>query len=132
MEKEIANISETFANKEVQEERAPKTTHLSDGRARKYKFEFPVKLDIIGSIIKAYRKMRNLSQENLGALVGVKKSQISKIEKGDKNLTIGTIIKLLKALRARITFKIELENKKELKLIEQVVSHKGAHEEEIK
>jgi transcriptional regulator with XRE-family HTH domain len=57
----------------------------------------------------------------LGEQVGVKKSQISKIEKGDKNLTIGTIIRLLKALRAKITFRIELDNKKEVALLEQVV-----------
>jgi HTH-type transcriptional regulator / antitoxin HipB len=125
MENEITKATETEENMSLNE---PDFAH----RRRKYQFEFPVKLDIIGRIIKAYRKIRNLSQENLGALVGVKKSQISKIEKGDKNLTIGTIIKLLKALRARITFKIELENKKELKLVEQVVANKDDHKEERK
>jgi HTH-type transcriptional regulator / antitoxin HipB len=92
-------------------------------RKRSFKLEFPFKQDIIGGIIKAYRKIRSLSQDELGEKVGVKKSQISKIEKGDKNLTIGTITKLFRALRARITFKIELDNKKEVALLEQVVEN---------
>jgi HTH-type transcriptional regulator / antitoxin HipB len=100
-------------------------------RRRSFKLEFPFKQDIIGSIIKAYRKIRSLSQDELGEKVGVKKSQISKIEKGDKNLTIGTITKLLKALRAKITFKIELENKKEVALLEQVVQNNNNNQEHI-
>ena len=81
----------------------------------------PLEMSIVGRMLKAFRKIRNLSQEKLGELVGVRKSQISKIEKGDRNLTLGTVIKLLKAIRARVTIKVELENRKELALMKQAI-----------
>ena len=36
-------------------------------------YEFDLKLDILGELIKQTRKERNLTQEQLGELVGVKK-----------------------------------------------------------
>ncbi len=59
-------------------------------------------------MIKNVRKERNLTQEELGQLVGVQKAQISKLEKGSKNVTIATILKVFDALKAQIKFKVEL------------------------
>jgi transcriptional regulator with XRE-family HTH domain len=52
---------------------------------------------------------RKLTQEELGKLVGVQKSQISKLENNIKNARFETVLKVFKALNTRITFKLELE-----------------------
>lgn len=53
----------------------------------------------IGEAIKATRIKQHLTQDQLGALVGVQKAQISKIESG-KSITYATIVKVFKALGA--------------------------------
>ena len=75
-------------------------------------YEFELKLDILGELIKKARKERNLTQEQLGELVGVKKSEISKLEKSARNMTINNVIKIFKALQTNVKFSIELENNK--------------------
>ena len=52
----------------------------------------------IGEVIKAERLKQNLTQEELGAKVGVKKSQISKLESGKCIITLPTMSKVFKAL----------------------------------
>ena len=52
----------------------------------------------IGEAIKAERLKQNLTQEELGAKVGVKKSQISKLESGKCVITLPTMSKIFKAL----------------------------------
>lgn len=78
------------------------------GAPKRDQYEFDLQLDLIGEMIKNIRKERNLTQEELGQLVGVQKSQISKLEKGSKNVTIATILKIFDALKAQIKFKVEL------------------------
>jgi len=73
-------------------------------------FENELKLDLIGQTIKQIRKERNLTQEQLGILVGVKKAQISKIENSLTDARFDTIIKVFKALNAKINFNVELSN----------------------
>ncbi|MDH5381376.1 MAG: helix-turn-helix domain-containing protein [Cyclobacteriaceae bacterium] len=80
------------------------------GTVRRDQFEFELKLDLIGEMIKTARKERHLTQEELGALVGVRKSQISKLENNAKNVTIETIMKVFNALKAKVHFKVELLN----------------------
>ena len=60
-------------------------------------FEDEINTFIIGEAIKEARKKKQLTQEQLGNLVGVKKEQISKIESG-KNLTLNTISRVLHAM----------------------------------
>lgn len=74
-------------------------------------YEFELKLDVLGELIKQTRKERNLTQEQLGKLIGVNKSEISKLERNARNMTIGTVLKIFNALKAKINFNIELENK---------------------
>lgn len=69
-------------------------------------------LDIIGEAIKQARKERHLTQEELGRLVGVKKAQISKIENSLTDARFETIMKVFKALNAKIHFNIELLDQK--------------------
>lgn len=61
--------------------------------------EYDAKMNefLIGEAIRQARQSRNLTQEQLGELVGVKKAQICKIENGS-NVTIYTIAKLFKAM----------------------------------
>jgi HTH-type transcriptional regulator/antitoxin HipB len=72
-------------------------------------FEYELSIDLIGEAIKRARKERNLTQEELGKLVGVQKAQISKIENSIKNARLDTIIKIFKALGATIKFNVELD-----------------------
>lgn len=52
----------------------------------------------IGEAIKAERFKQHLTQEELGAKIGVKKSQISKLESGKCIITLPTMSKVFKAL----------------------------------
>lgn len=52
---------------------------------------------LIGEAIKNARQQKNLTQEELGEMVGVRRAQISRIESG-RNLTIGTISRIFKAM----------------------------------
>jgi len=81
------------------------------GTPKRDEYEFDLQIDLIGEMIKSVRKERNLTQEELGQLVGVQKSLISKLEKGSKNVTIATILKIFDALKAQIKFKVELMEK---------------------
>ena len=73
-------------------------------------FENELRLDLLGEAIKQARKDRNLTQEKLGHLVGVKKSQISKLENSLTDARFETIIKVFKALNAKVSFDVELLN----------------------
>ena len=71
------------------------------------KYEEDLELFLIGEAIKRTRLEKNLTQEDLGKLVGVQKAQISRIENG-KNLTFSTVIKLFKAMG--VSAKLEIGN----------------------
>jgi predicted XRE-type DNA-binding protein len=50
------------------------------GTERRDTFENELRIDLLGQAIKQARQERNLTQAQLGELVGVQKAQISKIE----------------------------------------------------
>jgi DNA-binding XRE family transcriptional regulator len=80
------------------------------GTTKRDAFENELRLDLLGEAIKQARKDRNLTQEQLGLLVGVKKAQISKLENSLTDARFETIIKVLKALNAKVNFNVELLN----------------------
>lgn len=82
------------------------------GTPKREAFEYELRLDLLGRAIKEARKERNLTQEQLGKLVGVKKAQISKLENSLTDARFETIIKVFKALNAKINFNVELLNQK--------------------
>jgi len=82
------------------------------GTPKRDAFEYELRLDIIGEAIKQARKERHLTQEELGQLVGVKKAQISKIENSLTDARFETIMKVFKALNAKVNFNIELLDQK--------------------
>ena len=73
-------------------------------------YEYELRMDILGRLIKSARQERNLTQDELGKLIGVQKSQISKLENSANSATIDTIIKVFKALKAEINFNVKIEN----------------------
>ncbi len=56
------------------------------GTQNRDKFEYELQMDLIGKAIKESRKERNLTQEQLGELVGVQKTQISRLENNASNV----------------------------------------------
>ena len=80
------------------------------GTERRDKFETELRLDLLGEAIKQARLERHLTQEQLGELIGVKKSQISKLEHNMTNARFETVLKVFRALNAKINFNIELLN----------------------
>ena len=74
-------------------------------------FEYELSMDVLGRMIKTARQERNLTQEQLGKLIGVQKAQISKLESSTNSATIDTIIKVFKALKAEIHFNVTLEKR---------------------
>lgn len=82
------------------------------GTERREEFEHELRIDLLGQAIKQARQERNLTQAQLGELVGVQKAQISKIENSVKNARFETILKVFDALGAKVNFTVELNNKK--------------------
>ena len=79
------------------------------GSADRDEYEYELRMDVLGRMIKAARQERNLTQEQLGQLIGVQKSQISKLESSTNSATIDTILKVFSALKADIHFNVTLE-----------------------
>lgn len=52
----------------------------------------------VGEAIKKARLRQNLTQEELGERVGVKRSQICKLENGKSSITLSTMNRVFKAL----------------------------------
>lgn len=82
------------------------------GTPKRDEFENELRIDLLGEAIRQARKERNLTQEQLGVLVGVQKAQISKIENSVKNARFETILKVFSALGAKVNFNVELQNPK--------------------
>lgn len=85
------------------------------GTPERDKYEFELRFEVLGDMIKSVRKERNLTQEQLGDLINVQKSQISKLERSAKNVTVETILKVFNALGANVNFSVEM-NETELKV----------------
>ena len=81
------------------------------GSRKRDQLEQELKMEILREEIKRLRKENNLTQEQLGKLIGVQRAHISKLENNASNITIGTLLKVLGALNAQINFKIEKREK---------------------
>lgn len=102
-------------NKEIMATKKNKSYTLSEmkdkyigktGEKRRDEYEYELSMDVLGRMIKTTRQERNLTQEQLGQMVGVQKSQISKLESSTNSATIDTILKVFKALKAEIHFNV--------------------------
>jgi transcriptional regulator with XRE-family HTH domain len=57
-------------------------------------------MDLLGQMIKTTRKEKKLTQEKLGKLINMHKSQISKLENNANSATIETIIKSVQIIKS--------------------------------
>lgn len=83
------------------------------GTPERDRYESEFEQFLIGETIKQARKQKQLTQAQLGELIGVKKSRISKIENGE-NLSFGAVIRVFKAMGISAT--LSLKNIGELAL----------------
>ena len=72
------------------------------GTPKRDEFEKEIELMRIGETIKEARKSKSLSQEQLGELIGVQKSRISKIENG-KGISFDTFLRIFRAMKIPVT-----------------------------
>ncbi|NBL64550.1 helix-turn-helix domain-containing protein [Flavobacterium sp. NST-5] len=82
------------------------------GTERRTQYEQELQFELMGEMIRKVRIERNLTQEELGKLIGVQRAQISKLENNATNVTIETILKVFGALKAKVNFNVELMNTK--------------------
>ena len=77
------------------------------GSSERNAFENELRLDVLGEAIREARLQKRLTQTQLGALVGVQKAQISKIENNTTSARFDTVMKVFSALQANVYFRIE-------------------------
>lgn len=82
------------------------------GTPERDRFEYELQMDLIGKAIKETRKERNLTQKELGNLIGVQKAQISRLESNASNVTMDTLLRVFTALKAKVKLQVELPNLK--------------------
>lgn len=80
------------------------------GTSERDEYEYELRMEVLGKMIKTTRLERHLTQEELGKLVGVQKAQISKLESSANSATIDTILKVFSAMKAEINFKVRLDD----------------------
>jgi len=78
------------------------------GTAKRTFYEQELQMELLGNLIKKVRLGKNMTQEDLGKLIGVQRAQISKLENNTTNVTLETILKVFKALNAKVNFNVEL------------------------
>jgi HTH-type transcriptional regulator/antitoxin HipB len=83
----------------------------ANGSPLREQYEYDLRMDLLGQMIKNARKERKLTQEQLGQLLGVQKAQISKWESSANSATVDTLMRIFKALQADIHFKVSMGNK---------------------
>lgn len=100
----------------------PKTVAFTDledkyfgkkGTVKRQLYETELNEEIIGELIRQAREKRNLTQEELAEKLGVNKSNISKMENNIKSMRIDTLLKVFKALNAKVSLQIEFSSRKE-------------------
>lgn len=75
-------------------------------------YEYELQMELIGGMIRKARLERNLTQEQLGKLIGVQKAQISKLENSMTNVTLETLLRVFTALKAKVTLNVELKKQR--------------------
>ena len=75
------------------------------GTTDRDEYEYELRMDVLGKMIKSARQERHLTQEELGRFVGV-----HKLESSVNSATIDTILRVFKALKAEINFNVKLED----------------------
>ena len=87
------------------------------GTPERDRFDFELKLDILGEMIRRVRQEKQLTQEQLGKLMGVQKAQISKIENNAKDVRISTIVRVFQAMKTKVKMGIEFDQDSRMELL---------------
>jgi HTH-type transcriptional regulator/antitoxin HipB len=77
------------------------------GREERESYEFELKLELIGDMIKMAYKKRSLTQAQLGEMIGDKKAQISRLENSSGNVTLETVMQTFIAPAAQLNFNLQ-------------------------
>ncbi|MCH7415030.1 helix-turn-helix domain-containing protein [Belliella sp. R4-6] len=80
------------------------------GTLQRTLYDQELQMEILGGLIKKVRLERNMTQEELGKLIGVQRAQISKLENNTTNVTVDTILRVFSASKAKVNFNVELLN----------------------
>lgn len=81
-----------------------------EGSIDRTEFELSVNKKIMSDLLKKTRKQQKLTQAELGERIGVQKAQISKLENNVKDARLSTLLKAFKALNAKVSISVTLEN----------------------
>lgn len=76
------------------------------GTPERDEFEMDCDAFIIGERLKAERLKSGLTQEQLAARVGTKKSFISRVERGHTDIQLSTLVKLFRGLGFRVSVRV--------------------------
>lgn len=68
------------------------------GTPARDKYEEDMSAFLVGETIRKARQSKNMTQEELGVLIGVRKAQISRLERGYNNMTLTTVSRIFRAL----------------------------------
>lgn len=68
---------------------------------------------MLSELIHDLRQSKKMSQKELASALSVSQPYIAKLEDGEENLTIETIVKLLSAFKIRLTIKPEKKQRSE-------------------
>ncbi len=79
------------------------------GTKEREQYEYELSMELVSRMIKQVRQQRNLTQEQLGELVGVQKAQISKLESNANSATIDTIVRIFTAMKASVRFSVQVD-----------------------
>src|SRR5690606_10668 len=78
------------------------------GSEEREEMELLCKLEELGGLVRVVREKAGLSQGDLGKKMGVKKAQVSRLEKSRGNISLSTLIRLLNALQTEAWLQIIL------------------------
>jgi len=80
------------------------------GSKSRTQYEYQLSMEVIGKLIRITRLERNLTQEELGKLIGVQKAQISKLENSANSASIATIVRIFQAMKAELNFNVKIDH----------------------
>lgn len=77
------------------------------GTPERDEYEDLLQRKIVSAKLREYRRLHNLTQEELGERLGVLKNQIAKLERDSSNIRLGTLFKVFRALGVGVKLQFE-------------------------
>ena len=77
------------------------------GELKRDLFELAVESRVLGQRLRDLRLDRGWTQEQVGKLIGVGKSRINRLEKGDSNITLDTLKRVFHAFEMSVSLKVQ-------------------------